>query len=64
MKKVLFLFAVLTAIVSLAYSQQREVTVTRDGNLTRFAAIGVKGIHTGTTVLPSRVYPLSVSDIF
>lgn len=64
MKKVLFLFAMLMAIVSLAYSQQREVTVTSDGHLIRFAAVGVKGIHTGTTVLPSRAYQLSVSDTF
>jgi TonB-linked SusC/RagA family outer membrane protein len=64
MKKVLLLFAMLMAIVSLAYSQQRQVTGTvkgNDGNVIPFATIQIKGTNTGTTANPSGIFHVSVS---
>lgn len=65
MKKVLLLFAVLMALVSLAYSQQRKVTGTvkgNDGNPVPFATIQIKGTNTGTTANPSGVFQLNVAE--
>ncbi|MFY0253780.1 SusC/RagA family TonB-linked outer membrane protein [Chitinophaga sp. 30R24] len=64
MKKVLLLFAMLMAIVSLAYSQQRQVTGTvkgSDGNAIPFATIQIKGTNTGTVANASGTFQLNVS---
>ncbi|MDR6566848.1 SusC/RagA family TonB-linked outer membrane protein [Chitinophaga ginsengisegetis] len=63
MKKGFLLFAMLMAIIHLAYSQQRQVTGTvkgNDGNPVPFATIQVKGTTAGTTANDNGVFNLSV----
>ncbi|PSL47476.1 TonB-linked SusC/RagA family outer membrane protein [Chitinophaga niastensis] len=63
MKKVLLLFAMPMAVVSLAYSQQRQVTGTvkgSDGNTISFATIQIKGTSTGTTANASGFFQLGI----
>ncbi|NSL90328.1 SusC/RagA family TonB-linked outer membrane protein [Chitinophaga sp. Mgbs1] len=65
MKKVLLLFAMPMAIVSLAYAQERQVTGTvkgSDGNPVLLATIQIKGTTTGTTTDKQGHFSINVKD--
>nr|WP_295866558.1 SusC/RagA family TonB-linked outer membrane protein [uncultured Chitinophaga sp.] len=65
MKKVLLLFAMPMAIVSLAYAQERQVSGTvkgSDGSPVLMATIQIKGTTTGTTTDKQGNFHLTVKD--